>query len=264
MRPCFPALTELNEKHHDKEGKMMLETIMNEAERYDFPIIPVSDNGVARNSAAKRRRSLSHVSTLSCLNKKTRERVLLLNESSAVALATKRGAALVCRRLGCTVFMYLPMLESVVHFPNEDFSLDASARDLSELWSNLAAILFPNREINAQSCARISSVAATLCFSENVVKTDIENDGIIDAEKAFCAIGQALSELDFKDATELSDPPINVKFSSDKFSVHLYGEEIYSERTAVLAAVEAYFFTEKEYSAAFALAAATAIFKARK
>lgn len=242
----------------------MIDIIQKEAERYDFPIIIVSNDGVARNSAAKRTRSLSRVSPFLCLDKKTKERVLLLTENAAAAVKSKRGAALVYRHCGFFAFLYLPMLENIERTPNEVFLLDVSARDLSELWSKLAVNLFPKRDMNASSFARIVSVAGSLCFSEDMVKTDLNGDGLIDAEKAFCALGQAIGELEFKDATELSDPPVAVSFSNDTLSVTLYGEEIYTEHLALLTAVAPYSFAENEYLTAFILAVAAAIFKSRK
>ncbi len=242
----------------------MLERVLNEAERYSFPIIIVSDGVVTRNSAARRVRSLSRVSPISCLDKKTKESVLHLTENSAAAVKTKRGSVLVYRRSDCHIFMYLPMLENVGNIPNEVFRLDVSARDLPELLSKLAVGLFPKRTISASSFARISSVTATLAFSEDTVKTDLDGDGFIDVEAAFCALGQVLSELDFKNATELSEPPVAVSFSGGTLSVSLYGYEIHKECSAVLTAVAPYSFTEKECSAAFVLAVATAIFKSRK
>ncbi len=244
-------------------GETVIDKVLNEAERYDFPIIIVSDGAVARNLAAKRVRSLSRVSPLTCLDKKAKEHVLLLGENSAVAVKTKRGAALVYCRYGLRIFMYLPMLGNVVNIPNEVYMLDESAVTLAELISSLASKLF-GREMNASSFARVASLSSTLCFSEDVVKHELDGDGKIDTEKTFYAFGQALDDFDRRDATELSEPPVTVSFSVDTLTISLYGHALYTERTRVLAAVAPYSFTEKEYSAAFLLAVAAAIFKSRK
>ena len=132
-----------------------------------------------------------------------------------------------------------------------------------ELWEKLARSLLSNNKINAQSFARISGIASSLAFSEDVVVSDVDGDGEIDCEKAFSAMGNALSELDVKGSTELCDPNITVEFTNNVFSISLYGEKIYSEETRQIAAVSPYCFSDDEYRAAFVLAVATAIFKAR-
>ena len=189
---------------------------------------------------------------------------MLLTENSAAAVKTKRGAALVYRRMGALVFMYLPMLDNIGNIPNDIYTLDESAADLPGLLSSLAVKLFPKGRISSSSFARICSIASTLAFSEDTVKYELDGDGLIDVEKAFYAFGKAIGGLDPADATELSEPPVTVSFSCDSLSVLLYGYEIYKERSAVLAAVTPYSFTEKEYSAAFVLALMISIFKSRK
>ncbi len=245
----------------------MLDTVLREAERYSFPIIISDGETVLRNSEAKRTRSLSRVSPLSCLRKMTKEKVLALDDGTALAVTFKQPknrAALVYRRFGYLIFMYLPMLENTVSIPNSVFDLNVSGTDLPKLLSELSLRLFPSREISVSSFARISSLSAMLTFSEDTVKTDLDGDGVIDAEKAFYILCKALSELDFKNATELSEPPVTISFSGDTLSVSLYGDEIYVERSAVLTAVEPYSFAEHEYSAALLFAFVISIFKLRR
>ena len=245
----------------------MLEMVQNEAERYCFPIIIDADGTVLRNSAAKHARSLSRTRPLASLDKRTKERVLDLSEKTAVAVrfkAPKNGAALVYRRFGYLFFMYLPMLENVGAIPSDPFTLDVSGAELSELLSSVSSKLFPKNELTASSFARICSVAATLCFSEDTVKKILDGDGLIDAEASFGAFGRIVGELDFRDATELSEPPILISFSEGTLSMSLYGYEVWRLRSSVLAAVAPYSFTESEYSAAFELALVIAIFRSRK
>ena len=241
----------------------MLEAVLREAEKYSFPIIITDSKTVLRNSEAKRTRSLSRVSPLSCLTKKAREIFLLLSENSAVAVKTKRGAALVYRRFGLLIFMYLPMLENIGRIPNDVFDLDVSGNNLPEALSALAQKLFPKGEMSVSSFGRVASLSATLAFSEDTVKSELNCDGIIDAKEAFSALGRAIEDLDIK-MTELREPPITVSFSDGETSVSLYGERIWSTSSAVVTAVSPYSFTEKEYSAAFLLAAVISIFKSRK
>lgn len=245
----------------------MLDTVLREAEGYAFPIIITDGSMIVRNSEAKRIRSLSRVSPLSLLAKKTKEGVLSLSEGSALAVKfrpPKKRAALVYRRFGFLIFMYLPMLENTVSLPNGVFNLNVSGNDLSKLLSELSLRLFPSREISVSSFARISSLSAMLAFSEDTVRSELDGDGVIDAEKAFYILGKVLSELDFKNATELSEPPVAISFSGGILSVLLYGDEIYVERPAVLAAVEPYSFAENEYSAALLLAFVISIMKLRR
>lgn len=241
---------------------------LNEAERYGFPIIiTASDGTVFRNAEAKRTRSLSRTDPLAKLDKKTVEKVSRLEESSAVIVkfkTPKNGSALVLRRFGLLFFMYLPMLDNIVSIPREIFTIYATGKNLSELLSSLASKLFPKNEVYASSFARICSIAATLSFSEDTVKHELDGDGLIDPKSALSAFGRALGELDTRDATELSDPPILISFSEGGISLSLYGYEIWRERSAVLSAVSPYSFTEKEYSQAFELALVISIFKSRK
>ena len=241
----------------------MLEAVLGEAEKYSFPIIITDGKSVTRNSEAKRIRLLSRVSPLSRLTKKTKENVLLMSENSAVAVKTQRGPSLVYRLYDCFISMYLPMLENIGNIPNDIFDLNVSGNDLPEALSNLSQKLFPKGEITASSFFRVASLSATLAFSEDTVKGEIDGDGMIEAKEAFFALGRAIEELDIK-MTELREPPITVAFSDGEASVSLYGEKIWSASSAVLTAVSPYSFTEKEYSAAFAAATVISIFKSRK
>lgn len=241
----------------------MLEAILREAEKYSFPIIITNGKTVMRNSEAKRTRSLSRVSPTSCLTKKTKENLLLMSENSAFAVKTKRGPALVYLIYDLLIFMYLPMLDNIGNIPNDIFDLNVSGNDLPEALSDLSQKLFPRGEMTASSFSRIVSLSATLAFSEDTVKSELDGDGMIDAKEAFFAFGRAIEELDIK-MTELSEPPITVAFSDGETSVSLYGEKIWSASSAVLTAVSPYSFTEKEYSAAFAAATVISIFKSRK
>ena len=241
----------------------MMKTVLEEAERYDFPIIITDGKAVERNSEAKRTRSLSRLFPMSKMSKKTRATVLMLNESSAVAVKIQRALTLVYRRFGFLIFMYLPMLENVGNIPNDVFDLNVSGNNLPEALSNLSQKLFPKGEITASSFSRIASLSGALAFSEDTVKCELGGDGIIDAKEAFFVLGRALEELDIK-MTELSEPPITVAFSDGEISISLYGERIWSASSAVATAVSPYSFTEKEYSGAFLLAVAIAILKSRK
>ncbi|MBQ7779067.1 MAG: hypothetical protein IJ404_01100 [Clostridia bacterium] len=241
----------------------MIKAILREAEKYSFPIIIADGNTVTRNSEAKRVRSLSRVLPLSCLTKKTKERVLSLAENSAVTVKTQRGSALVYRPYDCLVFMYLPMLENIGNIPNDVFDLAVSGNDLPEILSNLSQKLFPKGEMTASSFCRVASLSATLAFSEDTVKRELDGDGIIDAKEAFFAFGRAIEDLDIK-MTELREPPIAVAFSDGEMSVSLYGERIYGASSAVLTVVAPYSFTETECSAAFVIATVISIVKSRK
>ncbi|MBE6582418.1 MAG: hypothetical protein E7648_04045 [Ruminococcaceae bacterium] len=241
----------------------MLEAVLREAEKYSFPIIITDGKSVTRNSEAKRIRSLSRVLPMSCLTKKTKENLLLMSENSAVAVKTKRGPSLVYRIFDYLIFMYLPMLENIGNIPNDIFDLNVSGNDLPEALSNLSQKLFPKGEITASSFFRVASLSATLAFSEDTVKGEIDGDGMIEAKEAFSALGRAIEDLDIK-MTELREPPITVAFSDGEASVSLYGEKIWSASSVVLTAVSPYSFTEKEYSAAFAAATVISIFKSRK
>ncbi len=245
----------------------MLDTVLREAERYSFPIIISDGETVLRNSEAKRTRSLSRVSPLSCLGKMTKEKVLKLDDGTALAVAfkpPKNRMALVYRRFGFLIFMYLPMLENIGSIPNGVFDLNVSGADLPEALSELSVRLFPSREMSVSSFVRISSLAATLSFSEDVVKSELDGDGMIGVGTAFHALGKALCELDIKDVTELSEPPVTLSYSDGGLSISVYGYEIWSECSAVLTAVAPYSFTEKEYSSALLLAFAISIMRSRK
>ncbi len=241
----------------------MLEAVLREAEKYSFPIIITDGNTVARNSEAKRIRSLSRLSPISHLDKKTKEGVLRLAENSAVAVKSKKGTSLGFRRFGVLVFMYLPMLENIGNIPNDVFDLNVSGSNLPEILSDLALKLLPKGEMTASSFSRVASLSAMLAFSEDTAKSELDGNGIIDAKEAFFALGRVINDLDIK-MTELREPPITVSFSDGEMSISLYGEKIYGASSAVLTAVSPYSFTENEYSAAFLLGAVISIFKSRK
>ncbi len=247
------------------KNQTLLDNVLVEAEKYSFPII-ISDDAVARNYEARRAASISHLSPLDMIKEKDRERLIALADGEAVLIrlrSPKKHIALAYRKSGATVFMFLPMLGSVSKIPSESFTFEPDDGSLSSQLSLLAPRLLADREINVSSFMRICSIAASLSFSEDIVRSNIADDGNIDAKASFEAFGRALEQFDSK-VGELIEPPIELSFSQSRLSVSLYGSEIWQGRSAALTAVAPYAFTEREYYIAFALSLAISIYKGRK
>ncbi len=251
----------------------MIETIIEEIEKYGFPIIAESSEGtVIRNGSARGIRSLAHAMPSKRLPKSEKRRISELTEGEASVVcfskAVNNGRALAVRLDEYTFFAYLPMLShigkteklTVKNIPV--YALKNSS--LPEAVKYLAMKNLPKKEIEVDSFARICSMTARFVYSEDMVNAKCENGGTVDAETAFYAFGKALEAVDLTSASELSEPRIEIEMTDGVFSVSAYGEELCSLKAQAVSAVEPYSFTEAEYGLALQIALAASIIKSRR